>query len=62
VDAWESSQSRTDRAVDWLYATAEEVLHVYANQRVVAFTDGHALDLDYFLAGDNTIYLYAPAH
>src|SRR6266498_2978840 len=62
VDAWESSQSRTDRAVDSLYATAEEVLHVYANERVAAFTDGHALDLDYFLAGDNTIYLYAPAH
>ena len=62
VDAWESSQSRTDRAVDSLYATAEEVLHVYANQRVAQFTDGHALDLDDFLAGDNTIYLYAPAH
>jgi type IV secretory pathway TraG/TraD family ATPase VirD4 len=62
VDAWASSQSRTDRAVDSLYATAEEVLHVYANQRVAAFTDGHALDLDYFLSGDNTIYLYAPAH
>src|SRR6266540_3490834 len=62
VDAWESSQSRTDRAVDSLYATAEEVLHVYANERVAAFTDGHALDLDYFLARDNTIYLYAPAH
>jgi type IV secretion system protein VirD4 len=62
VDAWASSQSRTDRAVDSLYATAEEVLHVYANQRVAAFTDGHALDLDDFLSGDNSIYLYAPAH
>jgi type IV secretory pathway TraG/TraD family ATPase VirD4 len=62
VDAWASSQSRTDRAVDSLYATAEEVLHVYANQRVAQFTDGHALDLDYFLSGDNTVYLYAPAH
>src|SRR4029450_2230274 len=62
VDAWASSQSRTDRAVDSLYATAEEGLHVYANQRVAQFTDGHALDLDDFLAGDNTIYLYAPAH
>jgi hypothetical protein len=30
VDAWESSQYRTDRAVDSLYATAEEVLGVYA--------------------------------
>jgi type IV secretory pathway TraG/TraD family ATPase VirD4 len=62
VDAWESSQYRTDRAVDSLYATAEEVLHVYGNQRVAASTDGHDLDLDSFLEGDNTIYLYAPAH
>jgi type IV secretion system protein VirD4 len=62
LDAWESSQSRTDRAVDSLYATAEEVLHVYANQRVAAFTEGHSLDLEYFLSGDHTIYLYAPAH
>jgi type IV secretory pathway TraG/TraD family ATPase VirD4 len=49
VDAWESSQYRTDRAVDSLYATAEEVLHVYGNERVSAFTDGHDLDL-YVLA------------
>jgi type IV secretion system protein VirD4 len=61
-DAWESSQYRTDRAVDSLYATAEEVLHVYGNQRVAASTDGHDLDLEHFLSGDNTIYLYAPAH
>ncbi len=62
IDAWEASQSRTDRAVDSLYATAEEVLHVYGNERVAAWTEGHNLDLDYFLQGDNTIYLYAPAH
>jgi type IV secretion system protein VirD4 len=62
TDAWESSQYRTDRAVDSLYATAEEVLAVYGNQRVSASTDGHDLDLDHFLSGDNTIYLYAPAH
>jgi type IV secretion system protein VirD4 len=62
IDAWASSQTRTDRAVDSLYATAEEVLHVYGDQRVAASTDGHDLDLDGFLAGDNTIYLYAPAH
>jgi hypothetical protein len=62
VDAWESSQYRTDRAVDSLYATAEEVLHVYGNQRVSATTDGHDLDLDHFLSGNHTIYLYAPAH
>jgi type IV secretion system protein VirD4 len=62
VDAWESSQYRTDRAVDSLYATAEEVLHVYGNERVSASTGGHDLDLDDFLSGNNTIYLYAPAH
>jgi type IV secretion system protein VirD4 len=62
VDAWESSQYRTDRAVDSLYATAEEVLAVYGNERVAASTEGHDLDLESFLEGDNTIYLYAPAH
>jgi type IV secretion system protein VirD4 len=62
TDAWESSQYRTDRAVDSLYATAEEVLHVYGNQRVSASTDGHDLDLEDFLSGNHTIYLYAPAH
>jgi type IV secretion system protein VirD4 len=62
VDAWESSQYRTDRAVDSLYATAEEVLHVYGNERVSASTDGHDLDLERFLSGNHTIYLYAPAH
>jgi type IV secretion system protein VirD4 len=62
LDAWESSQYRTDRAVDSLYATAEEVLHVYGNERVAASTEGHDLDLDQFLSGNHTIYLYAPAH
>jgi type IV secretion system protein VirD4 len=62
VDAWESSQYRTDRAVDSLYATAEEILAVYGNERVSASTEGHDLELEQFLSGDNTIYLYAPAH
>jgi type IV secretion system protein VirD4 len=62
IDAWASSQTRTDRAVDSLYATAEEVLHVYGDQRVAASTDGHDLDFDFFLSGNHTIYLYAPAH
>ena len=48
--------------MDSLYATAEEVLHVYGNERVAAWTEGHHLDVDYFLSGENTIYLYAPAH
>jgi type IV secretion system protein VirD4 len=62
LDAWNSSQSRGERARDSLYATAEEVLAVYGNEQVAAWTEGHNLDVDYFLQGDNTIYLYAPAH
>jgi type IV secretion system protein VirD4 len=62
TDAWNSSQWRGERARDSLYATAEEVLHVYGNEQVAAWTEGHNLDVDYFLQGDNTIYLYAPAH
>jgi type IV secretion system protein VirD4 len=62
LDAWNSSQWRGERARDSLYATAEEVLHVYANERVAAWTEGHTLDVDYFLSGEHTIYLYAPAH
>jgi type IV secretion system protein VirD4 len=62
LDAWNSSQSRGERARDSLYATAEEVLHVYGNEQVAAWTEGHNLDVDYFLRGENTIYLYAPAH
>jgi hypothetical protein len=53
TDAWESSQYRTDRAVDSLYATAEEVLAVYGNERVSASTDGHDLDLEQFLSGES---------
>jgi type IV secretion system protein VirD4 len=60
TDAWESSQYRTDRAVDSLYATAEEVLHVYGSEKVAASTEGH--DLDHVLSGNHTIDLYAPAH
>ncbi len=62
LDAWNSSQSRGERARDSLYATAEEVLAVYGNEQVAAWTEGHNLDVDYFLRGGNTIYLYAPAH
>jgi type IV secretion system protein VirD4 len=62
VDAWNSSQWRTDRARDSLYATAEEILHVYQHERVAAWTEGHHLDVEYFLSGEHTLYLYAPAH
>ena len=35
---------------------------IYADERVQRFTAGHDLDSDRFLAGDNTLYLYAPVH
>src|ERR671931_2358578 len=62
LDAWNSSQWRGERARDSLYAPAGEMLHVYANERVAAWTEGHHLDVDYFLSGEHTVYLYAPAH
>jgi type IV secretory pathway TraG/TraD family ATPase VirD4 len=62
LDAWNSSQFRGERARDSLYATAEEVLHVYGNERVAAWTEGHSLNVEYFLSGEHSIYLYAPAH
>jgi type IV secretion system protein VirD4 len=60
--AWEASQQRTDKARDSVYGTAEELLAIYADERVQRFTEAHDLDVAEFLAGDNTVYLYAPAH
>jgi type IV secretion system protein VirD4 len=60
--AWEASQQRTEKARDSVYGTAEELLAIYADERVQAFTEAHDLDVAEFLAGDNTVYLYAPAH
>jgi type IV secretion system protein VirD4 len=62
ITAWEASQSRTDKARDSVYGTAEDLLAIYADQRVQAFTSGHDLDEAAFLPGDNTLYLYAPVH
>jgi type IV secretion system protein VirD4 len=62
ITAWEASQSRTDKARDSVYGTAEDLLAIYADQRVQAFTSGHDLAEESFLAGDNTLYLYAPVH
>ena len=62
TDAWESSQYRTDRAVDSLYATAEEVLAVYGNERWPPPPTATTWTSTTSCAGDNTIYLYAPAH
>jgi len=62
ITAWEASQSRTDKARDSVYGTAEDLLAIYADERVQAFTAGHDLAEDAFLGGDNTLYLYAPVH
>jgi type IV secretion system protein VirD4 len=62
ITAWEASQTRTDKARDSVYGTAEDLLAIYADQRVQAFTSGHDLEEASFLAGDNTLYLYAPVH
>jgi type IV secretion system protein VirD4 len=62
VVAWEASQARTEKARDSVYGTAEELLAIYADERVQAFTEGHDLDVDALLTGDHTVYLYAPAH
>jgi type IV secretion system protein VirD4 len=62
INAWEASQARTDKARDSVYGTAEDLLAIYADERVQAFTAGHDLDVEDFLQGDNTVYLYAPVH
>jgi type IV secretion system protein VirD4 len=62
ITAWEASQSRTDKARDSVYGTAEDLLSIYADQRVQHFTAGHDLDEATFLGGDHTLYLYAPVH
>jgi type IV secretion system protein VirD4 len=62
ITAWEASQSRTDKARDSVYGTAEDLLAIYADQRVQHFTSGHDLDAEAFLQADNTLYLYAPVH
>jgi type IV secretory pathway TraG/TraD family ATPase VirD4 len=62
ITAWEASQSRTDKARDSVYGTAEDLLAIYADERVQRFTSGHDLAEESFLQGDNTLYLYAPVH
>ena len=62
INAWEASQARTDKARNSVYGTAEDLLAIYADERVQAFTEGHDLDVESFLSGDNTVYLYAPVH
>jgi type IV secretion system protein VirD4 len=62
ITAWEASQSRTDKARDSVYGTAEDLLAIYADERVQRFTAGHDLAEQDFLAGDHTLYLYAPVH
>jgi type IV secretion system protein VirD4 len=61
-NAWRAVMSHTDRTLDGIYATVENLLKVYADDRVADFTMGHDLDLGRFLSGDHTLYLYAPPH
>jgi type IV secretion system protein VirD4 len=61
-NAWEAVQCATDRRLDSLYATAEDLLGVYEDDRVAASTEGHDIDPAALLAGNNTLYLYAPPH
>ena len=61
-DAWAACQGREDRTRGSVYGTAETVLDVYADPRVAASADGDEIDLDLLLAGDHTLYVYAPAH
>jgi type IV secretion system protein VirD4 len=61
-NAWEAVQFATDRRLDSLYATAEDLLGVYEDDRVAASTDGCDLDPAELLLGPNTLYLYAPPH
>jgi type IV secretion system protein VirD4 len=61
-NAWEAVQFATDRRLDSLYATAEDLLGVYEDDRVAASTEGHDLDPAELLAGPNTLYMYAPPH
>ena len=51
-----------DRRLDSLYATAEDLLGVYEDDRVAASTEGCDLDPAELLSGPNTLYLYAPPH
>jgi Type IV secretory system Conjugative DNA transfer len=62
ITAWEASQTRTDKARDSVYGTAEDLLAIDADQRVQAFTSGHDLNEAAFLQDDHIISLYAPVH
>jgi type IV secretion system protein VirD4 len=61
-EAWAASMFASDRRLDSLYATAEDLLTVYQDERVAASTEGYDVDPAALLAGNNTLYLYAPPH
>ena len=62
TEAWAASMFATERRADSLYATAEDLLQVYQDDRVAASTEGYDIDPEGLLSGDNTLYLYAPPH
>jgi len=64
--AWHSLvalRSKESRVRSSIAATVENVLAAYADPGVQrAATDGHRINLDDWLDGNNTIYLIAPSH
>ena len=62
VRAWQAVCAHVPKTFDGLWAQLESLLKVYGDDRVAEFTDGHDLNPAQFLAGDNTLYLYAPPH
>ncbi len=61
-DAWEACKAREERTRSSVYGTAETLLDAYADPRVAETAESCEIDLDLLLAGDHTLYSYAPAH
>jgi type IV secretion system protein VirD4 len=62
LTAWEASLARDSKPLDSVFSTAEDLVRVYADSRLTRFTADNDLDVNDFLTGDNTVYLYAPPH
>jgi type IV secretion system protein VirD4 len=62
LTAWEASLARDPKPLDSVFSTAEDLVRVYADARLTRFTADNDLDVNDFLSGENTVYLYAPPH
>lgn len=61
VQGWLHGQWSTDpRTTSSVYATARNAIWPWADPDVAAASEGSEIDLDWLLAGDNTLYLCAP--